>query len=155
MAAIVRVRREGAERLVRNQANCTVYKRLARFESTCQIRVGDNLLTAYNDFEIVAANLLDSEGRQVGLSEAKARATGKRFTIGPRPMTQAGRAVEKGETLDFMKIIVDADTHDILGAAILGTEGDEAVHGILDTMYAKRATGRCNAPCISTPPSRS
>ena len=111
--------------------------------------------TAYNDFEIVAANLLDGENRRVsdritayalftdpplgrvGLSEAEARATGKRLLIGSRPMTQVGRAVEKGETLGFMKIVVDADTQDILGAAILGTEGDEAIHGILDTMYAK------------------
>jgi pyruvate/2-oxoglutarate dehydrogenase complex dihydrolipoamide dehydrogenase (E3) component len=111
--------------------------------------------TAYNDFEIVAANLLDSESRRVsdritayalftdpplgrvGLSEAEARATGKRLLIGVRPMTQVGRAVEKGETLGFMKIVVDAETQDILGAAILGTEGDEAIHGILDTMYAK------------------
>ena len=111
--------------------------------------------TAYNDFEIVAANLLDNQSRRisdritayalftdpplgrVGLSEVEARATGKRLLIGVRPMTQVGRAVEKGETLGFMKIVVDAETQDILGAAILGTEGDEAIHGILDTMYAK------------------
>jgi pyruvate/2-oxoglutarate dehydrogenase complex dihydrolipoamide dehydrogenase (E3) component len=111
--------------------------------------------TAYNDFEIVAANLLDGENRRVsdriaayalftdpplgraGLSEAEARATGKRLLVGSRPMTQVGRAVEKGETQGFMKVVVDADTQDILGAAILGTEGDEAIHGILDTMYAK------------------
>ncbi len=111
--------------------------------------------TAYNDFEIVAANLLDGGNRRVsdritayalftdpplgraGLSEAEARATGKRLLIGSRPMTHVGRAVEKGETLGLMKVVVDADTQDILGAAILGTEGDEAIHGILDTMYAK------------------
>jgi pyruvate/2-oxoglutarate dehydrogenase complex dihydrolipoamide dehydrogenase (E3) component len=111
--------------------------------------------TAYNDFEIVAANLLDGEKRRVsdripayalfidpplgrvGLSETEARATGKRLLIGSRPMAQVGRAVEKGETQGFMKVIVDADTQNILGAAILGTEGDEAIHGILDTMYAK------------------
>ena len=52
-------------------------------------------------------------------------------------MTQVGRAIEKGETLGFMKVVVDADTQGILGAAILGTDGDEAIHGILDTMYAK------------------
>jgi pyruvate/2-oxoglutarate dehydrogenase complex dihydrolipoamide dehydrogenase (E3) component len=111
--------------------------------------------TAYNDFEIVAANLLDGENRRisdripayalfidpplgrVGLSETEARATGKRLLIGSRPMTQVGRAIEKGETLGFMKVVVDAETQSILGAAILGTEGDEAIHGILDTMYAK------------------
>jgi pyruvate/2-oxoglutarate dehydrogenase complex dihydrolipoamide dehydrogenase (E3) component len=111
--------------------------------------------TAYNDFEIVAANLLDGESRRVsdripayalfidpplgrvGLNEAEARARGKRLLIGSRPMTHVGRAVEKGETLGFMKVVVDAETQDILGAAILGTEGDEAIHGILDTMYAK------------------
>jgi pyruvate/2-oxoglutarate dehydrogenase complex dihydrolipoamide dehydrogenase (E3) component len=111
--------------------------------------------TAYNDFEIVAANLLDGEERRipdritayalytdpplgrVGLSETEARATGKRLLIGSRPMTRVGRAVEKGETQGFMKIIIDAETQNILGAAILGTEGDEAIHGILDTMYAK------------------
>jgi pyruvate/2-oxoglutarate dehydrogenase complex dihydrolipoamide dehydrogenase (E3) component len=74
---------------------------------------------------------------RVGLSEAEALATGKQLLIGSRPMTQVGRAVEKGETLGFMKVVVDAETQNILGAAILGTEGDEAIHGILDTMYAK------------------
>ncbi len=111
--------------------------------------------TAYNDFEIVAANLLDGEKRRVsdrittyalftdpplgraGMNETEARATGKRLLIGFRPMTQVGRAVEKSETPGFMKIVVDAETQAILGAAILGTEGDEAIHGILDTMYAK------------------
>jgi pyruvate/2-oxoglutarate dehydrogenase complex dihydrolipoamide dehydrogenase (E3) component len=111
--------------------------------------------TAYNDFEIVAANLLDGEKSRVsdrittyalftdpplgraGLSETEARATGKRLLIGTRPMTKVGRAVEKSETLGFMKVVVDAETGEILGAAILGTEGDEAIHGILDTMYAK------------------
>jgi pyruvate/2-oxoglutarate dehydrogenase complex dihydrolipoamide dehydrogenase (E3) component len=111
--------------------------------------------TAYNDFEIVAANLLDTDSRRVsdripayalftdpplgrvGLTEVEARAAGKRVLVGFRPMTKVLRAVEKGETQGFMKIIVDADTRLILGAAILGTGGDEAIHGILDTMYAK------------------
>ncbi len=110
--------------------------------------------TSYNDFEIVAANLLDGEARrvsdriqahalyidpplgQIGLTEAEVRKMGRPALIGKRPMTQVGRAVEKGETQGFMKVLVDADSKKILGAAILGTGGDEAVHCILDTMYA-------------------
>jgi pyruvate/2-oxoglutarate dehydrogenase complex dihydrolipoamide dehydrogenase (E3) component len=111
--------------------------------------------TAYNDYEIVADNLLAGAARRVsdrigayslftdpplgraGMSETEARAAGKRLLVGVRPMTQVGRAIEKSETLGFMKVVVDADTQQILGAAILGTGGDEAVHAILDTMYAK------------------
>jgi pyruvate/2-oxoglutarate dehydrogenase complex dihydrolipoamide dehydrogenase (E3) component len=108
--------------------------------------------TSYNDFEIVAANLLDGEARKlsdripayalytdpplgrVGMSEREARASGRRILVGKRPMTRIGRAVEKDETQGFMKVVVDADTDLILGAAILGTEGDEAIHGLLDMM---------------------
>jgi pyruvate/2-oxoglutarate dehydrogenase complex dihydrolipoamide dehydrogenase (E3) component len=111
--------------------------------------------TAYNDFEIVAANLLDGEKRRVsdriacyglftdpplgraGLTETQARAHGRPVRIGKRLMTRVGRAVEKGETNGFMKIIVDAETQAILGSAILGVGGDEAVHGVLDSMAAK------------------
>ena len=111
--------------------------------------------TAYNDFEIIAANLLNGEQRRVsdrilgyalyidpplgrvGLTEHEARATGKPLLIGRRPMTRVGRAVEKDETQGFMKIIVDAETRRILGASILGLSGDEAIHGILDIMNAK------------------
>jgi pyruvate/2-oxoglutarate dehydrogenase complex dihydrolipoamide dehydrogenase (E3) component len=111
--------------------------------------------TAYNDFEIVAANLLDGERRRVsdrilgyalyidpplgrvGMTEAQARATKRPFLVGRRPMTRVGRAVEKGETQGFMMAIADAETHQILGAAILGTGGDEAIHGILDIMNAR------------------
>jgi len=111
--------------------------------------------TAYNDFEIVAANLLDNDRRRLsdritayalytdpplgraGLTEEQVRLSGKRALTGTRPMTRVGRAVEKGETRGFMKITVDADSKEILGAAILGTGGDEVVHGILDVMYAK------------------
>ncbi|MBV9244820.1 MAG: FAD-containing oxidoreductase [Methylobacteriaceae bacterium] len=111
--------------------------------------------TAYNDFEIVSANLLDNEPRRlsdriptyglfidpplgrVGMTEAQARATGRPVLVGRRLMTRVGRAVEKGETNGFMKVIVDAQTKQILGAAILGTGGDEAVHCLTDTMYAK------------------
>ncbi|MGO9543191.1 MAG: FAD-containing oxidoreductase [Rhodomicrobium sp.] len=111
--------------------------------------------TAYNDFEIVAANLLDRDSRRVsdriaayalfidpplgraGMTVEAVRKSGRRALVGMRPMTRVGRAVEKGETQGFMKIAVDADTGEILGAAILGTGGDEAIHGILDMMYAK------------------
>jgi pyruvate/2-oxoglutarate dehydrogenase complex dihydrolipoamide dehydrogenase (E3) component len=111
--------------------------------------------TAFNDGEIVGANLLDNDSRKVsdritayavyidppfgrvGLTEAEVRKSGRRVLIGRRPMTKVGRAVEKGETQGFMKIMVDAETHEILGAAILGTGGDEAIHSILDVMYAK------------------
>ena len=110
--------------------------------------------TAYNDFEIVAANLLDDDHRRVsdrlgayalyidpplgrvGLTEREARATGRPFLVGRRPMTHVGRAVEKGETQGFMKIVVDAQSKQIVGAAILGIGGDEAIHGILDAMTA-------------------
>ena len=111
--------------------------------------------TAYNDFEIVAANLLDDDPRKVsdripcyglfvdpplgrvGMTEAEARATGRPLLVGQRPMTRVGRAVEKGETQGFMKVVVDAETKQILGAAILGLNGDEAIHGMIDLMYAK------------------
>ncbi|HLY87865.1 MAG TPA: FAD-containing oxidoreductase, partial [Acetobacteraceae bacterium] len=97
--------------------------------------------TAYNDFEIVAANLLDGETRRVsqripayalfidpplgrvGISETEARASGRPLLVGRRPMTRVGRAVEKDETKGFMKVVVDAETSKILGAAILGTGG--------------------------------
>jgi pyruvate/2-oxoglutarate dehydrogenase complex dihydrolipoamide dehydrogenase (E3) component len=110
--------------------------------------------TAYNDFEIVAANLLDSAAKRVsdrilgyalyidpplgrvGITEAQARASGRPLLMGTRPMTRVGRAIEKGETQGFIKIVVDAETQRILGAAILGTGGDEAIHGLLDMMNA-------------------
>ena len=110
--------------------------------------------TSYNDFEIAAANLLDGEARKisdripgyalyidpplgrVGLTETQARASGRPILIGTRPMTRVARAVEKGETAGLMKIVADAETKHILGAAILGTGGDEAIHAILDAMNA-------------------
>ena len=70
------------------------------------------------------------------MTEAQARATGRPLLISTRPMTRVGRAVEKGETLGFMKAIVDAGTKKILGASILGTSGDEAIHGLLDVINA-------------------
>jgi pyruvate/2-oxoglutarate dehydrogenase complex dihydrolipoamide dehydrogenase (E3) component len=111
--------------------------------------------TAYNDHEIVAGNLLDGETRRVsdripcygvfidpplgrvGMTETEARQGGHRIRVGKRPMTRVSRAVEKGETQGFMKAIVDADTQRILGAAILGVGGDEAIHCIVDTMSAR------------------
>jgi pyruvate/2-oxoglutarate dehydrogenase complex dihydrolipoamide dehydrogenase (E3) component len=110
--------------------------------------------TSYNDFEIAAANLLDGAGRKVsdrlpvyalyvdpplgrvGLTEAEARAKGHAVRIGRRPMTRVGRAVEKGESLGFMKVVVDRLTDAILGAAILGVGGDEAIHGVVEAMAA-------------------
>ncbi|MBD1876486.1 FAD-containing oxidoreductase [Nodosilinea sp. FACHB-131] len=110
--------------------------------------------TSYNDFEIVAANLLDGETRgvsdrilayalytdpplgRVGLTEAQARATGRPLLMGTRPMTKVGRAIEKGETHGLIKIVADAETQRILGAAILGVGGDEAIHGLIDIMTA-------------------
>jgi len=111
--------------------------------------------TSYNDYEIVAANLLDNDPRRVsdrvttyalyidpplgraGMTFGQVRASGRKALAGKRPMTKVGRAVEKGETQGFMKVVVDADTHEILGAAILGVGGDEAIHCILDVMSAK------------------
>lgn len=111
--------------------------------------------TSYNDYEIVAANLLDNEPRRVsdrivtyglfidpplgriGMTEAEVRKSGRKALIATRPMTKVGRAVEKGETQGFMKVLVDADSKEILGAAILGVAGDEAIHSLLDVMYAR------------------
>ena len=111
--------------------------------------------TAWNDAEIVTANLLDHDPRRVsdriqayalyidpplgrvGMTEAEVRTSGRAARVGVRPMTKVGRAVEKGETQGFMKVVVDAQTGEILGAAILGTGGDEVVHAILDVMYAR------------------
>jgi pyruvate/2-oxoglutarate dehydrogenase complex dihydrolipoamide dehydrogenase (E3) component len=92
-------------------------------------RVSDRI-TAY-------ALYIDPPLGRAGLTEAEVRATGKRALTGKRPMTRVARAVEKGETQGFMKIVVDAESHAILGAAILGVGGDEVVHSILDVMYAK------------------
>jgi pyruvate/2-oxoglutarate dehydrogenase complex dihydrolipoamide dehydrogenase (E3) component len=111
--------------------------------------------TSYNDYEIVAANLLDRDPRKVsdrimtyalfidpplgraGMTEAEVRASGRQALIATRPMTRVSRAVEKGETQGFMKVIVDAESKQILGAAILGVTGDEVIHVLLDVMYAK------------------
>jgi len=111
--------------------------------------------TSYNDYEIVAANLLDDDPRRVsdrilayalyidpplgrvGMTEAQVRQSGQKALMATRPMTRVSRAVEKSETQGFMKILVGAETKEILGAAILGIGGDEIIHSILDVMYAK------------------
>ncbi|HKY10079.1 MAG TPA: FAD-containing oxidoreductase [Candidatus Binatia bacterium] len=111
--------------------------------------------TSYNDFEIVAANLLDNDPRKVsdrimtyalfidpplgraGMTAAQAKASGRKALVGTRPMERVSRAVEKGETQGFMKVVVDAESKEILGAAILGVTGDEVIHCLLDVMYAK------------------
>ena len=111
--------------------------------------------TSYNDFEIVAANLFDADPRKVsdrilcyglftdpplgriGMTEQQALDSGRRVLIGKRLMKHVGRAKERSETDGFIKILVDADSQEILGAAILGINGDEVVHSLLDVMYAK------------------
>jgi pyruvate/2-oxoglutarate dehydrogenase complex dihydrolipoamide dehydrogenase (E3) component len=110
--------------------------------------------TSYNDFEIIAANLLDNDTRQVsdrilayalyidpplariGMSETEVRASGKPALMGVMQMARVGRARERGETQGFMKVLVDAQTKRILGAALLGIEADEVIHSLLDIMAA-------------------
>lgn len=110
--------------------------------------------TAYNDYEIVVANLFDGDNRRVsdritayalyidpplgraGMTEAEVRKSGRKALIGKRSMTRVGRALEKGETDGFMKVLVDGETKKILGASLLGIECDEVIHSILDVMYA-------------------
>jgi len=110
--------------------------------------------TSWNDHEIVVANLFDGDARRigdriacyalfidpalgrVGMTEGEALATGKRVLRAKMPMQRVGRAREAGETQGFMKVLVDADTQRILGAAILGMNGDEVVHSLLDLMAA-------------------
>ena len=110
--------------------------------------------TSYNDYEIVAANLFDGDARRisdrltayalyidpplgrVGMTEREARQSGRKVLIGKRMMTRVGRARERGETQGFMKILIDAESERILGAAILGIGGDEVIHSVLDVMYA-------------------
>jgi pyruvate/2-oxoglutarate dehydrogenase complex dihydrolipoamide dehydrogenase (E3) component len=111
--------------------------------------------TSWNDFEIVAANILDNEQRRVsdritayalytdpplgrvGMTEAEVRETGKPALISTMAMEDVSRAYEKGETKGFMKILVDRDSKQVLGASILGLAGDEVIHCIIDLMYAK------------------
>jgi pyruvate/2-oxoglutarate dehydrogenase complex dihydrolipoamide dehydrogenase (E3) component len=112
--------------------------------------------TSYNDYEIVAANLFDGDARRIadripcyalfidpplgraGMNEAEARASGRRVLAGKMPMTRVGRAREAGETQGFMKVLVDADSRELLGASLLGLNADEVVHSLMDVMYAKQ-----------------
>ena len=112
--------------------------------------------TSYNDYEIVAANLFDDDARsiddrilcyglfidpplgRIGMTEQEVRESGRPALVGKRMMTRVSRAREFGETRGFIKIMVDADNEEILGAAILGLNGDEAIHCLLDVMYAKK-----------------
>ena len=111
--------------------------------------------TSYNDYEIVADNLFNADHRRVsdriqayglyidpplgrcGMTDAEIRKSGRRALAVKYPMSKVSRAYEKGETQGFMKICVDAETNQILGAAILGVGGDEVIHVLLDVMYAK------------------
>ncbi len=111
--------------------------------------------TSYNDYEIVAANVLDGETRRVtdrvptyalfidpplgraGMTEREVREKRINALVATMPMTRVGRAKERGETAGFMKVLVDADTKRLLGAALLGIEGDEVIHMLLDIMYAR------------------
>jgi pyruvate/2-oxoglutarate dehydrogenase complex dihydrolipoamide dehydrogenase (E3) component len=112
--------------------------------------------TAYNDYEIVAANLFDGDRRRIsdriqayalfidpplgraGMTEAEAKKSGRSVLVGKKAMKHVGRAREAGETQGFMKVLVDAKSQELLGASILGLNGDEIVHSLLDIMYAKR-----------------
>jgi pyruvate/2-oxoglutarate dehydrogenase complex dihydrolipoamide dehydrogenase (E3) component len=111
--------------------------------------------TSYNDFEIVAANILDRQPRcvsdripayalytdpplgRVGMSEREIKKAGIDALVGKRPMTRVARAVEKGETHGFLKLVVEQSSKRILGASLLGTGADEAVHSLIDAVYAK------------------
>ena len=110
--------------------------------------------TAYNDYEIVAANVLDGDRRRVsdrfpvyalftdpplaraGMGAHEARASGRPVLVGRRDMTRVGRARERGETTGFMQVLVDAETQRILGATLFGIEADEAIHCLIDAMSA-------------------
>ena len=111
--------------------------------------------TSWNDFEIVSANLLDGDRRKVsdrivayalytdpplgraGMTETEVRRSGRRALMAKIAMEDVSRAFEKGETEGFMKVLVDAESKQILGASFLGASGDEVIHCVLDTMYAK------------------
>ncbi|MFP4600589.1 MAG: pyruvate/2-oxoglutarate dehydrogenase complex dihydrolipoamide dehydrogenase, partial [Persicimonas sp.] len=111
--------------------------------------------TSWNDFEVLAANLLEDEERsiddrilcyglfidpplaRIGMTEQQARESGRDVLVGRRAMARVGRARERSETKGFMKVLVDADSEQILGAATLGINGDEVIHSLLALMYAE------------------
>ena len=111
--------------------------------------------TSWNDFEIVASNLLDNDARRVsdritayalytdpplgraGMTERQARESGRPVLAATMAMEDVSRAYEKDETKGFMRILIDKETKQILGASLLGLSGDEVIHSILDVMYAK------------------
>ena len=111
--------------------------------------------TSFNDSEILVANMFDDNPRKVsdritcyglfvdpplgrvGMTEDQARSSGRNVLMGKRMMTRVGRAKERSETHGFIKILVDGDSKEILGATILGINGDEAIHCLIDIMYAK------------------
>jgi pyruvate/2-oxoglutarate dehydrogenase complex dihydrolipoamide dehydrogenase (E3) component len=105
----------------------------ARFASPREVQVGSEVLTSDQIFINVSAPPL---GR-VGMTEAEVHESGRSALIGKLAMEDVSRAFEKGETEGFMKILIDAETREILGASFLGTSGDEVIHCVLDTMYAK------------------
>jgi pyruvate/2-oxoglutarate dehydrogenase complex dihydrolipoamide dehydrogenase (E3) component len=112
--------------------------------------------SSYNDHEIVVANLFDQDPRRIseriacyalfvdpplgriGINESEARASGSKVLRAKMPMQRVGRAREAGETQGFMKVLVDGDTQRLLGAAILGLNGDEVIHALLDVMAARQ-----------------
>ena len=112
--------------------------------------------TSYNDYEIVAANLFDGDKRRVsdripayalfidpplgraGMNEQEAKKSGRKVLRAKMPMARVGRAREAGETQGFMKVLVDAESKELLGVSLLGMSADEVVHSLLDVMYARR-----------------
>lgn len=112
--------------------------------------------TSYNDYEIVVDNLFDSKTRRltdripcyglfidpplgrVGMTEQQVRESGKNALVGKMMMSRIGRARERSETQGFMKVLIDAESEQILGATILGIGGDETIHLLIDVMYVKK-----------------
>ena len=149
-------------RIIKTQAQYRRYleeaRRLVRRDPGPRTPAGERLellAKLIDDYEIVADNLLSNAGRKwtdrisayalytdpplgrLGMSEAEIRQKGIRALVGKRPMSRVARAVEKGETRGFLKIHVEEGSRRILGAALLGTSGDEAVHSLIDAVYSR------------------